>query len=345
MPHDDDHTMALIARVCEPSPHKRRAYATTLTRGQHGHRSQRQSPGRDTSTPHGDRTEEDVPDDDVLFGADQAELRDERARAAKRLDKLRFVGLTECELDDVNDLLVIRRLLWPDRQHALSLASTHLRVGVEHCGQAGRAAVPIASADPVSFIGSFDAAPLPRVVSGTMPEVIEAYREFNPPCNARETVRDLLSSVPEKYTVGLWRVVLTNGAALTGRRPKSWSWARGRKARHTEVLGLYHHERRGEPAWVELFVDKIAEGAPKWGLGVGIVRDTVFGNVLYHELGHHIHARQRPEHREREDVADDWKRRLVRGHIRQRYPVLRVCLWPIGRLARLMSGPPARPPR
>ena len=123
--------MAQIARVREPSPHKRRAYASTLTRRQHGHGSQGESFGRGASTPHGDATEEDVPDDDVLFDGDQAELRDENGRAAKRLDKLRFVGLTECELVDVKDLPVIRRLLRPDLQHVLSLASADLRAGVE----------------------------------------------------------------------------------------------------------------------------------------------------------------------------------------------------------------------
>jgi hypothetical protein len=77
-------------------------------------------------------------------------------------------------------------------------------------------------------------------------------------------VEELLVSVPEEHLVGLWRVVLTNGAALTGRRKKGWSRSRGRKARHVQALGLYHHSFRGEPAWVELFVDKIEATYPRW---------------------------------------------------------------------------------
>jgi hypothetical protein len=37
----------------------------------------------------------------------------------------------------------------------------------------------------------------------------------------------------------------------------------------------------------------------------------------------------RPEHREREHVADDWATRLARIHIRRRHPVARVVLRPI----------------
>ena len=51
-----------------------------------------------------------------------------------------------------------------------------------------------------------------------MVEIVEAYKEFLPPCNARASVERLLASVPEEQLVGLWRVVLTNAAALTGKR-------------------------------------------------------------------------------------------------------------------------------
>jgi len=177
-----------------------------------------------------------------------------------------------------------------------------------------------------------------------MVEVVEAYRDFVQPCNARAAVEELLRSVPEEHLSGLWRIVVTNGAALTGKRRRSWSWSRGRKARHAEVRGLYHQEWRGEPAWIELFVDKVVDGPPAWALRLPLVRSLLFGAVLYHEVGHHIHARQRPEHRDREDVADDWQARLGRAHIRQRHPIARVGLWPVIRLARLLMRHPGRRP-
>jgi hypothetical protein len=151
-------------------------------------------------------------------------------------------------------------------------------------------------------------------------------------------VEDLVRSLPEEYQVGLRRIVLTNAAALTGKRKRSWSWSRGRKARHTNVLGLYHQEWNGQPAWVELFVDRTVEGTPDWALRVPVVRSLAFGTVLYHEIGHHIHARQRPEHRDREAVADDWQRRLIRVHIRRRHPIARACLWPVLQIARVVRS-------
>lgn len=175
-----------------------------------------------------------------------------------------------------------------------------------------------------------------------MVNVVESYRDFVPRCNAHTTVRELLASVPEEHLGGLRTIVLTNAAALTGKRRRSWSWSRSRKARHTDVAGLYHQEWRGEPAWIELFVDKIVEGVPTWALGLALVRSALFGAALYHELGHHIHARQRPEYREREDVADDWQKRLGQVHIRRRHPIARVALSPFISLARLVIRRPDR---
>lgn len=43
---------------------------------------------------------------------------------------------------------------------------------------------------------------------------------------------------------------------------------------------------------------------------IPLLREISIGEVLYHELGHHIHACARPEHREKEDVADDWGRKM-----------------------------------
>jgi hypothetical protein len=174
-----------------------------------------------------------------------------------------------------------------------------------------------------------------------MVDVVEAYKDFVPPCNARQVVADLLDSVPQEHLAGLRSVVLTNSTALAGKRKRGWSWSRGRKARHTEVAGLYHGAWQSQEAWIELFVDQLLQGVPSWATRVPIVRSLIFGTVLLHEIGHHIHAVQRPEHREREDVADDWQRRLTLGHLMRRHrpavlvlrPVLRFVRW-LRRLAR-----------
>jgi hypothetical protein len=63
-----------------------------------------------------------VANDTLPFDRDQAELGDEERRTMQRLDKTRLAGLPKGLLVDLEDLLTICWLLWPDRQHALNLA-------------------------------------------------------------------------------------------------------------------------------------------------------------------------------------------------------------------------------
>jgi hypothetical protein len=51
----------------------------------------------------------------------------------------------------------------------------------------------------------------------------------------------------------------------------------------------------------------------------GFLRDVAIARVLYHELGHHVHLFVRPEYRETEDVADDWRDKFMRIFLRGKY--------------------------
>ena len=149
----------------------------------------------------------------------------------------------------------------------------------------------------------------------------EAYRNYVPPVNAAAVVHTLLSSVPGKYLRGLSCVVLTNESALSRRDRKGKVWSRKRKFAKSRILGRYHGAtRRGNSSpWIELLVDKIIgglKGAQRW---LPIAREIVFGHVLFHELGHHIHRTIRPEHTEKEDVADKWAGKLNANFIRKKY--------------------------
>jgi hypothetical protein len=176
-----------------------------------------------------------------------------------------------------------------------------------------------------------------------MVQVVEAFSDYAPPCHAKAVVEDLLGSASPDKLARLRTVVLTNKAALKGQRKPKWSWHRGRKTRHADALGMYHAEWRGESAWIELFVDQIIGDTPRWALRLGIVRTFVFGPTLYHELGHHIHRRHRPEQREPEDVADDWKRSLMRTHLRRRHRFVRLVLVPIAWIAGRLRDRPRHP--
>lgn len=111
---------------------------------------------------------------------------------------------------------------------------------------------------------------------------------------------------PPRWVVATVERLLTDSAAVgrgkTGR-------IKGRKYARNECRGFYHAERRGEPAWIELVVDNI--------------RDMIIGNVLYHEIGHHLHATIGSASSGGEESADDWSRRLNRVHFRKHYWYLR----------------------
>jgi hypothetical protein len=95
-----------------------------------------------------------------------------------------------------------------------------------------------------------------------------------------------------------------------------------RKFKKSDVLGLYHGRSRsggGSSPYIELRVDKIIASLRGASLWVPILREIAFGHVLFHEVGHHIHRTTRPEHSEKEDVADRWAGKLNVNFIRKKY--------------------------
>ena len=166
--------------------------------------------------------------------------------------------------------------------------------------------------------------------------VIESYGDWPAPFDAARLVRRLLRSVPGRYLAGLRSVVLTTTGTLNRARRRQTTRSRGKKVRVATCAGLYHHASRGEPAWIELFVDTVVESTPRLLLRLPLWRDLEISSVLFHELGHHIHETLDPEHREPEVVAEAWCRRLSRAYFRRRYwylvPLV-VALRPFGAMA------------
>ena len=151
------------------------------------------------------------------------------------------------------------------------------------------------------------------------PTIAASFRDYDPPFDAMPIVRRMLDSVPEKYLLSINEVVLTNANGLSRSRRRSITKSRKRKVKIAEAMGLYHPGWQGKPAWIEIFIDNTLKG---WERGfwfkVPLVREFVIGDVLFHEIGHHIHFSIRPEFRETEDVADVWKVKLQRNYNRQR---------------------------
>jgi hypothetical protein len=128
-----------------------------------------------------------------------------------------------------------------------------------------------------------------------------------------------LLTVPDKYLNGLDCILLTNEAAMPRSDRVGKIRSRKRKFDKSRVLGRYHPRSRSSLPCIELRVDKIVRGLPGIPLRIPLLRDIVFGHVLFHEIGHHIHYTIRPEHTEKEDVADKWAGKLNANFIRNKY--------------------------
>lgn len=163
------------------------------------------------------------------------------------------------------------------------------------------------------------------------PELVETYRDFEPPAGFKSLVEDLLKSVPPRYLVGLKTILLTNREALNRNQRRQRVWSRNRKVRLAEARGAYYRATRTSPASVTLYVDNIlASHVPPWITKVPLLRYCDLDTVLFHEIGHHIHAIHVPVYDGKENVAEEWSRALKRRFFRRHYWYALPLVYPLG---------------
>jgi hypothetical protein len=169
-------------------------------------------------------------------------------------------------------------------------------------------------------------------------EIRELYRDYTPPVDATAVVSQLLRTVPDKYLQGLECVVLTNESGMSRKDRLGKVWSRKRKYDKSRVIGRYHPRSRTSRPYIELRVDKIIAGLKGMPLRIPFPRKLVFGHVMFHELGHHIHYTMRPQHAEKEDVADKWAGKLSANFIRKQYWYALPLLIPAFKIYRFMRS-------
>jgi hypothetical protein len=143
--------------------------------------------------------------------------------------------------------------------------------------------------------------------------VVELYASFRPAFDCTEAVRRLLESLPPEQVRGLDAVVLRDCASLT---------AQERRRGLAKCRGFYVRRRRGRLPHVELLVDNVFAGWPKWTAYVPILRVEILYQVLFHELAHHRLDRRSPWKTRSEARADQFGRALARASFRRRHPRL-----------------------
>jgi hypothetical protein len=174
------------------------------------------------------------------------------------------------------------------------------------------------------------------VARNPLPQIIENYRDFAPPRQVRPLIEDLLKAVPSKYLVGLKTILLTNQKALSRDERRQKVWGRKGKQNIAEARGAYYQATRSNSAYVLLLIDNILDSAPPWILRVPHFRYVPLSEVLYHEIGHHIHAAHRPVHDGRENVAENWQKRLHQVFLRKQFWYLRPITYLAGKITRVI---------
>ncbi len=177
-----------------------------------------------------------------------------------------------------------------------------------------------------------------------MPVEIKECYSVNPFFNPKASVERLLAGISKEYISGLATVVLRDSNSLNHDRRRAKNWSRGKKVRMQECLGLYHEAWKGEPAWIEIFVDNTLPSNKdssvfRFLIKFSFMQDVIISKALYHEIGHHIHKTRAPEYGERERIADQWQKKLETSYFIHTYPYLirplLVILWPFFKIKKL----------
>ena len=164
-------------------------------------------------------------------------------------------------------------------------------------------------------------------------KIVEEYYNYRPPVRVHRSVEVLLRYVPEEHLEGLHTITVTNSEymreALKGKFTQD-----KRRFRAADCRGMYSNNR------IWLMLDQIVK--LQAFMIIPGVRTILIGEVLYHEIGHHVHKLEQPGFRkDKEAFADEWKENLMRTLVRRRYWYLRLfkpLLLPIySRLQRSMA--------
>ena len=151
------------------------------------------------------------------------------------------------------------------------------------------------------------------------PGITEFYDAYVPPSYFRPVVEDLVAFLPSRHLVGLKTILLTNSAAVTPRQRRQKIFQRGRKHKLVEARGAYYRATPSRQAYVTLFVDNILKAWSPGELRFSFFRRMMIAEILYHEVGHHIHTVHRPVFDGRENVAGNWERKLSQAYLRKHY--------------------------
>lgn len=165
------------------------------------------------------------------------------------------------------------------------------------------------------------AATMDTVESRPRVKVVEYRTEEGSRERMVSTTNELLDSIQDEYINGLDVVVLRDVLSLTRAERKQELGSRGSSITRAEINGLYQPAKSGSGAQIELFIDQIFGGLPRWAPSIPVVRRLLLGRVLFHEIGHHV-QRTRKLKGDKERIANRWAGIFLRQYAEKRHPLL-----------------------
>lgn len=158
-------------------------------------------------------------------------------------------------------------------------------------------------------------------------DVREEYNNYSVSRPLKPYVEDLLRVVPAQYLRGLDFVMITDSEGQSRAMRRRTTRSRGRKVLLRKSRGYYAPAYRGELPHIVLHVDQIEayrrkrakpfrrEGI-RWQILYRLTSPFLnrkrIAEVLYDEIGHHIHMTSIPEYREPENVAEQYRWMLTK---------------------------------
>lgn len=162
-------------------------------------------------------------------------------------------------------------------------------------------------------------------------------RQEAPPDWILRVVRNQLLGVERSALVGLDAVVIRSSSELTRRERERFGRGYGKKGNNFQPLGAYYARSRKRSAYIELFWDNIAIRWPAIVYWFPFFRELAVAATLFHEIGHHLHQTRAEDRRDKEMVAEEWRRKLNGRYLRRRYWYLFPLLFPLGLLSKRLK--------
>jgi len=128
----------------------------------------------------------------------------------------------------------------------------------------------------------------------------ECYTK-TPNLDARKAVERLLRGVPEEHLEGLQGVILCDTEKLKEHYGES------EKVSTARYIILMDGSKN---PWIEICIDRLFHGFPKWVLKFSAVTDLMLSQPFYHEIGHHISAKSGNNDEDAEKAAEKWRKKF-----------------------------------